>query len=487
MAKTANRYPRTIEIRVRAGLLIADGQLKRNELKAIKDAFTHSNPAYYAKQRLGLSVWGTDSKIKHYRKTEGGTEFPRGGTQSVRNVCADLGITCRFLDERVEFDPEPIRILPQAEPISLRPHQQYLVAQIVERQNILIRAAPGSGKTEVALAAAEATQQPMLVVVWTDNLYSQWQQRIRKRWGWPAQHIGQLGGGIKRIHRVTIAMAQTLAKHPHYLDLFGLVVCDEVQAYGAKTYLETISRAPGKYRVGLSADERRKDKLDFLIRNTFGEVAANVHRDELIARGDLCAVKIYLHIRDTHIPELDGIDEPSARTMVLVEKYNAIMDRLANDEARNALITRIAAEEISHGSPTMIFCNRIKSGHAEHLRATMLDKYGIPTGLMVGGASNKRAFADARREILSGGIDCVVASSAVYQGEDIPRLIAGVVATPVGNNEQLIEQMIGRLRRPYRGKTFGRLHYVLDAQLAPHMRRLFIQWYGAEHVEIIEA
>ncbi len=77
------------------------------------------------------------------------------------------------------------------------------------------------------------------------------------------------------VQPITIAIQKTLAAHgvdDELRSFFGAVICDEVQLFGAKTFYEVIDPWPAKYRIGVSADERRKDRKEFLIHHQFGEV-----------------------------------------------------------------------------------------------------------------------------------------------------------------------------------------------------------------------
>ena len=56
-------------------------------------------------------------------------------------------------------------------------------------------------------------------------------------------------------------------------DQIGTLVCDEVNRHAAPEWKKTISQFRARYRLGMSADPKRKDGLDKLIEHAFGSVA----------------------------------------------------------------------------------------------------------------------------------------------------------------------------------------------------------------------
>ncbi len=278
----------------------------------------------------------------------------------------------------------------------------------------------------------------------------------------------------------------------------------------------------------MSADERRKDRLDFLIHDHFGEVAAEVTKEELVGKGTLCEVRInvvptdydfpaYLRclgcrtqilnlpsnakklracrckqlqlerngtIKGDYLPIPYSDVPPEDRGEVMTRLYTRAIDYMEDDEERNLLVRRIASVEHRKGASVLLFCNRVKQARALCRAIAVEDE--VPCGLMLGGGENKETFADTRKRLRSGDLRCAVGSSAVYQGEDIPRLSVGIVVTPTGSNKQQIEQQIGRLRRKFPGKVFGRLYYVWDHHLFPGHHQNLRRWYGRHLVRVVD-
>ena len=264
----------------------------------------------------------------------------------------------------------------------------------------------------------------------------------------------------------------------------GGVLVHNCQRFAAKTFREVISKFPARYRLGISADERRKDRLDFLIRNHFGSVVEEVSKDELIAKGQLCEVEVVVVPTDFHYQEVEEA-APEDRVERLAEHYVRILDAMELADDRNEISIRIAAHEVrQRESSVLVFCERVDQ--ARELARKIAIVEGVPCGLMLGQAKNREMFDETKDRLTSGELRCAIGSKAAYQGEDIPRLTTGVVVTPTGNNRQMFEQQVGRLRRPHAGKVRGRIYYLWDSALFPSHLDNLRRWYGSSLVSVKE-
>ncbi len=66
---------------------------------------------------------------------------------------------------------------------------------------------------------------------------------------------------------------------------FAVIICDEVQRFAARTFMDVIDKSAARYRIGLSASEKRKDGKECLIYDSFGGVAAAIDEKELVGAG----------------------------------------------------------------------------------------------------------------------------------------------------------------------------------------------------------
>lgn len=469
--------------RARRGLEVATLDLPDGLLKVLKEAFTHANPDFHKKKNLGLWTGNTPRTVDDYEIAvdDWGNDWlilPRGGAEKIRRTLAARGYVADFFDERFEGEEVDFDLRPGADPVTMRGHQERIIEAALKHENALARSATGSGKTEAALEFIRRARRNAVVIVWTSSLLKQWIDRIHLRWGWPIKEIGRWEGSTHRLGKVTVAMQQSLV-NPDHLDLFartfGTVVCDEVQKFAAKTFLEVISEFPARYRLGVSADERRKDGKDFLIRDHFGPPVVEVPKEELIAVGHLCEVDVVIVPTGFRYPAVEDAP-PEERKELLVKHYSAILKAMQEDADRNAIATKLAAFEVRRrDSSTIVFCERV--AHVRKLAREIAVVEKVPCGVMLGQKKNQEAFEEAKARLTSGELQCAVAGKSAYRGEDIPRLSTGVVVTPTGNNKYLFEQQTGRLRRKHGTKVRGTLYYLWDEGLFPRVPENLRKWY----------
>ena len=86
-----------------------------------------------------------------------------------------------------------------------------------------------------------------------------------------------MGGVFKKrkLGKLNVCIQKSLWNKDHrefFLDKVGFVGGDEVQKFAARTFQESINDFPALYRVGGSANERRKDGMEGLTYDTFGKV-----------------------------------------------------------------------------------------------------------------------------------------------------------------------------------------------------------------------
>lgn len=480
-----------IALRIHRAIEVPKDPLPEECVQEFKKLLTYRNPKYDSLRRLGKWTGDTPTTVETWEEDRNNLYLPRGRGPDVVEHLSKFGFYPVWTDDRSHGPEVVIQPSPRADPITLRKDQQRCVDAILDQPTCLIRAAAGMGKTEVGLEVILRLGVSTLIVVWSKGLFKQWHQRICNRWGWKPDQVGLIGGGKYRIRPVTIAMQQSLRNRITQLsDQFGLVICDEVQRFAAPTFREAISLLSAYRRVGLSEDERRKDRMHMLIHDHFGKPVAEVRRHELIARGDLCEVEIIMVPTDVEYPDLK-LDEapPKERGRLVGQHWTDILNRLELEVGRNDLIAELMAKEVKarwdRGHGCVVFTDRKE--HARDIAKRVAIHYEVPCGLALGGdPSDQQVFDETVERLSTGDLRCCVATSAMYQGQDIPMLTVGIVGTPTATNPQLLSQQIGRLRRKFPGKTKGRLIYIWDSKLFPSHPAALRRQYGRRLVRTME-
>ena len=440
-----------VRIEVDSRLVIDVRTLDAEVVKALQQSCTHTNPMHAKLRSMGYSAHNEPRTIKTWRGGPGRLMLPRGVLSKVRALLAEHGIEPDLHDCRT--DPDPIK-MPRHR-VKLYDYQQEAVESALAVENCLIRAPTGSGKTTIAMSLLGRVRVPTLVIVWNSTLLQQWQERAVKEFGIKLSEIGIVQAGKVRLRPVTIGMQQSLfrlndADHRAVSSYFGAVIFDEVHRAAAKTFTEVIDRLPARYRFGMSADEQRKDRKEFLIYDMFGRVAYEVERSVLEARNFVLDVALHVHPTGAAL-EWYRDDEVS---------YDRLIAALEGDDDRTALAAQIAADEVRAGHQTIVFSQRRE--HCARLAAALVGQ-GLQPGMMLGGPESQAELQRTLTGLKSGQLRVAVGTiQAVGTGIDLPAISRGVLATPISSNRQLLGQVRGRLCRTAPGKKDAILHYLYD-------------------------
>ena len=447
--------------------------------------FTYSNPAFEKAARMGMRTTEPPD-IATYKVVSMDSDaiprsitFPRGGHRKVRKILAGLvpDFDVEFTDDRTEGDPHLAKQLAGIEHnLVMRDYQAAGLSALIAKQNAILRAPTGSGKTSIGIATVAALKLPTIVVVNAKVLVEQWVERAVKELGMNEEDVGRIGDGQWKIRPLTIALQQTLASRgcSELVDLFGVVICDEVHTAAADTMFAALDDWPAKYRFGISADETRADRKEFLVYDLFGTVAYEVERSKLIDEGHVLDVEILV------LPtEFGG---RSYRASMAKGKWAAgraqaqLIESMTTDASRNDLILKHARIELESGQQVMLLTQRVE--HARTLDQR-LSGLGYRSGVMIGKKSGGGAeFERTRQGLLDGSYRASAGTIQIIgQGLDLPSLGVGFITTPLAgdNARQKFGQARGRFCRP--GKERARLYYVWDRDVfgKKHLANL-IKW-----------
>ena len=448
-------------------------------LDELRVKFTHKNPNFAVMKAMGKWTGNIQPQIRtwmHVTTKEWGDclSLPRGGTNRVRQVFKHYNVKPRFMDRRLSLPP----ITYLHNDVVLRPDQERLAKAMFKRENCLIRSPTASGKTETALKVAEwilKTAGPVLVMVWETELMRQWIERTMLRFGLREQDIGILGGGKKRIAPITIGMQQTLMKQGYrHAHQFGGIIADEVQRFAAPTFQKVIDIFPARYRLGISADESRKDKKQFLIYDAFGEVADEIEKSQLIEEGKIHDVSIRLVPTNFNCGiELSSKFIEWAKLPGALKDWKDFIDEMDDDEERNDRIWEFMEPCFKSGNICLIITRRRAAAKYWNDR---IHTAGYSSGFLIGGNATEfhRTVNGLRRRTIQAGVGTIQKSGV---GHDIKQLDRGFIINPLAKNEQLFEQVIGRLRRTCDDKQDAVLYYFWDKYCYPNDRRTICKNY----------
>lgn len=461
-------------------------ELPEDLFEDLKRIFIHTNVNYYNTIRLGYYA---DESIR-YRETFADDVYddafpgisclaiPRGGTNKVRHTLEKYGYQPWWLDhrycKRLQLDKFYINN------VELWPEQERLVEAMLKHENCLIKSPTASGKTEAALKLVEYLLQkagPVLIIVWEGSpksgLMKQWIDRILQRFEIQRDEIGVIGGGIKRVRDITVGMQQTLRNCvDDYTGCFGSVICDEVQRFAANTFQDVIEKFPAKYRIGISADESRKDKMEGLIYDMFGDVVEEIDPEVLLSKNLICPVGVrVIPTTFNYFANVAGEACPWVELPSELKDFNDFLGMMYTNQDRETLIASFLLPCLEAGNITLVTTYRVE--HAKKWREFLISE-GYQCGLMIGGAEYVNEFEISAEGLRKKEIQVAVGTiQKMSTAHDIPSLERCFVLGPLAGNRQLFNQMKGRIGRTAPGKTQAYLYYFWDERCYPrHMSQL---------------
>ncbi len=441
-------------------------------LELLKQDFTHVNPQREMLRRIGKPHWGEPKTIETWHQDDEQLSLPRGGMDRVRRRLEEAGLARRVVDDRERGDPAG-EDLPDHR-LQLYPYQEKAVQAALRQECGIIRAPTGSGKTCVGFALVGRIKVATLIIVYNTGLFDQWVKRAQKELGMRAEDIGCIRGSKFKLRPLTIAMQQSINARgvdEKLASYFGMVIVDEVQRAAARTMFDAVDPFAARYRFGISADQRRKDKKEFLTQDLFGGVIEDIKRSDLIKSGHVLDVQVRVVPTDFSAPwyGMASEDEPDLELDTV-----RLTAEIADDVGRNELVLAAVMNEVED-EQVLVFSHRREHCLVIDRRLVMM---GVRTGFLIGGEDYRQEFVKSVAGVEQGSIRVGVGTyQAVGQAIDLPGVSVGVAATPIAANRQVFNQVRGRLCRVAAGKKSARLYYLYDRHVfgRKHLENL-VQW-----------
>ncbi len=424
-------------------------------LDALRRLAAFANPEFGERQAMRLSTALTPRLITCFENLPHHVALPRGCTEAVAALFADLGVTFELADERVAGSP-----LDAAFAGALREEQALAVRKLLGHDLGVLCAPPGAGKTVMAAHMIAARGRSALVLVHRKPLVEQWVERLREFLDLGDHDIGVIGGGRRKpTGELDVATVQTLARSESdrtLLATYGHVVVDECHHVPAVSVERVLASCPARFVTGLTATPYRRDGHQPIIAMQCGPVRHTI----------LAATKTGLALR---VVRRDTPFDPAVlpSDAAIQEIYSA----LAADDARTELIVRDTRQLLADGRVPLVLTERRE--HLERL-ATKLQAH-VPTVVVLHGdvTPRKRRAALARLTALAPDQPRVLVATGRYIGEgfDDPRLDTLLLTMPIAWKGTVV-QYAGRLHRSHPGKRDACIYDYVDAEV-PVLRRMF--------------
>jgi superfamily II DNA or RNA helicase len=308
----------------------------------------------------------------------------------------------------------------------------------------VLRIATGGGKTELAVAMFQANPVPTVFVVHRKHLMSQAINRFAK-YGVTA---GQVGDGVfdPDPKGITVATIQTLHNRLKEGDTEKIrqflraqqIFFDEAHLCASKidkgnqfTILARQFRH-AFYRWGLTATPFMRDEYsNQLLMGCTGDLLCTISNDQLIKEGHLTPPRV-------KIINMDDVGGP--KQWPEVYEGAIVMNNVRN--------IRIIDELSKCPKPAFVMCTRL--AHAKTLHK-LAELKGIHLPAVQQGSTPLKERDDVIKDLQSGRIKAIIATTIYDEGVDIPNLRSLILA---GGGKSTVAQLqrIGRGLRTYVGK-----------------------------------
>ena len=447
----APRKKSELKITIAASLKISGAPA--DLIQRLTEHFQMLNPKWLENERMGRWNRGTQKTLRFYRRSgKQGLIIPRGYARQLIQLLNREHLACTIDDQRRQLPEVPFDFIG-----SLKSFQTTAVNAMLKREFGTLSAPTGSGKTIMGLYLIAQRSQPTIVIVHTKDLAHQWIQRIEQFLGIPADQVGLLGAGKKRIGDwITVALVQTLYRMADQVaPRIGHIVVDECHRAPSRTFTEAVTAFDSRYMLGLSATPWRRDKLSRLIFWYLGDVNHEVNKAQLEEKG--------------HILKADVVFRPTSFEPYFdpVNDYSRMLSELTADDSRNHLIAADVEKEAREGEGICLVLSDRKK-HCETLQGILRYKHRLESERLTGDLTN-----EARKRVMEnlqkGQVSILIATGQLIgEGFDCPDLSTLFLATPIRFSGR-VTQYLGRILRPAHNKARARVYDYVDVQVAPLM------------------
>ena len=394
-----------------------------------------------------------------------------GNEKKCAELVESLGLT--LVDKRAatawpEGIAERLEMVMKPRDYQVMPQRKWMAAG-----HGIFHAAPAFGKTYMMTSAIVELKQWTMVLTHTDYLAEQFLTRFTK--GSPEQVDGetvynpvtncleveedlgiQIAGRYRsedgKIYPVTVATYQSFISPggrkvlKELSQKFGFVLADECHIFAAPAPASVINGFSAKRRSGVSATVTRKDGLDVVLYDVLGPITAKGNAKQLPVTSTMIAT---------------GASYKPSRYPKQSEWLH-MLTHLSKDVARNDLIMKWVKHDFEQDRNLLLLSDR-RQWCLDTIE--YLNKIGIPAKAVLGGMNSAKGIAERAetiQQMMDGEIQVICATQVFKLGVDIPCLDTLYSTLPM-NNAELLEQMLGRIRRPYANKKEPVFRYFVDA------------------------
>lgn len=315
-------------------------------------------------------------------------------------------------------------------------YQKTATISLQEKDDAVLVAPTGTGKTIIALFMINLRKSRTLILVHRSTLIEQWITslckyipEIRKK------DIGVLGSGRKKLKgTIDIAMLQSIANIEDLEEKtkgYDFLIIDECHRVPTVTFEPVLKAINARYVLGLTATPQRKDRFESIIFMQCGPIAHTVEDVNLLSQER----KVFF--RSTELPDIGT-----------VSSIQKLWEYITESDERNENIQSDILQLLSEERSPLVISDRTE--HLDMLSNSLKGKTDTSiftlTGTM-GKKDRKEVIAAVREYVLNNKQFCLFSTgSLIGEGFDLPELDTMLITMPISFKGRLT-QYVGRLHR----------------------------------------
>lgn len=455
-ARVEGVFPEKVRIVQSDQLYIEKHGLPSGALNRLSRMASFQNPEFYKAQSLRLSTFGKPRVICCAQDSLRYLALPRGCLPEVKDFFSTHAVSVQIEDER--FSGSSIDVCFQAK---LQPLQEQAAQAVLQRDEGVLSATTGFGKTVVAASVIAARGVNALVLVHRRQLLDQWRERLAIFLDLPLDSLGQIGGGKeKRTGIIDVAMFQSLNRKGcvrDWVSEYGHVVIDECHHVSAFSFEQVLRKVKARFILGLTATPIRRDGHHPIIFMQCGPLRFRTSPREQARR------RPFEHVV---VPRLTSF-ELQSNDISIQEVYSALI----SDQARNDLIFDDLIACLEAKRSPLVLTERVEqldefAGRLKNFAKNVIVFRGrMSTRQRLQIRVTLAAIPDAEERVI------LATGKYIGEGFDDARLDTLFLALPISWRGTL-HQYVGRLHRVHANKREVRVYDYVDANV-PVLQRMY--------------
>lgn len=391
----------------------------------LKEALIISNPPYINGLRYARGGRRFDVAQFLFCIWQDGNDFviPRGFAQQLFSLCHKHRIVFEVEDRSSSCQETDFTFFG-----SLYGYQNDALAELEKRRFGLLAGPLGCGKRVTALAFIAKHRSPALIVIKTRRQLYLWKETIKRFLGFDEKEIGQIGDGVRRLGKITVAIIDSLCRISDNLRTsFGFLIIDRAETANLNVYRKIVLSFDGYYMLGLCNHRERADGLTSLMTAYLGDVLHEIKLPGKFAA--LGALRPKLMVQTTDF------------VYQYREDFKDLITALCRDEQRNALIITDLLQECAKSSVRVLaVSDRVE--HLTTIKEAIAQVHGPDVAVITGLTKEKERQAILEKFQRKPGLLLMTFRSLA--AIDLPGISRLFILTPVKNGDY-ISQAVGAL------------------------------------------